>query len=164
MPRVRREPPVVAEMTPNTRALTVIDRDGEVVDIDLSPVSLETAGARLPQIDRAIQILREHKTFLEGVITSSFVPGQVEKRIANQLYEYKPETAWEVTDPEVLYGLLVEAEARQEITDEELAAAGERKTVFSFHNGRLNVLVKRIPAIDQFRTQRIGVAKLRIKK
>lgn len=154
---------MVAEIA-STRALSIISAEGEIVDIDLGPVSLETAGLRLPQIQRAIKILRDHQTFLEGVITSSFAPGQTEKRIGDQLYEYKPETEWEITDAVPLYDELAEAVVAGDITDDEFAAATEKRTVITFHNGRLNVLVKRIPAIDRFRTQRIGNAKLRIKK
>ncbi len=58
--------------TETKRALALIDgQTGDMIEIDLAPVSLETAGARLPQIQRAIKILRDHLTFLEHVITSA---------------------------------------------------------------------------------------------
>jgi len=147
-----------------TRTLSIINRDGEVVDIDLSPVSLETAGIRLPQIQRAIKILRDHATFLEGVITSSFIEGQTEKRIGDQLYEYKPEAEWIVTDEMAMAEILADAHHNGDITDDEYLRVYQESVVRRFNHASLNVLSKRLPRINDLRHRVEGQAKLRIKK
>ncbi|HEV2250225.1 MAG TPA: hypothetical protein VGT60_06945 [Candidatus Limnocylindria bacterium] len=146
------------------KALSLIDpASGEIVPIDLAPISAEDAAAKLPVVQRAIRELRRFEAFLLEVIGASFVEGQTEKRIADQLFERKLETAWVIDDEGALWALLHAAAVREEITEAEFAKATTQVVSYRFNHSVLNVLVKRIPAIDTLRHRVTGDAKLRIK-
>lgn len=146
------------------KALSLIDPvTGEVIVIDLGPISEEDAAARLPFVQRAIRELRRFEAFLLEVIAASFVEGQTECRIADQLFERKPEATWVVDDPQAMVQLLDAALARREITDEERHKASQTLVSYRFNHTQINVLSKRIPAINDLRRRVEGDAHLRIK-
>ncbi len=143
---------------------SLLTKDGEVVPLELSPISADDAGLLLPQVRAVLQQVRRYEGFLADVIKSEMVSrGQRERRAGETVYELKGEAEWVVDDSGALFRVLVEARARGEVTPEEHEKAHQQVVTHHWNNSALNVLAKRVPEIDQHRHRTEGEPRLRTK-
>ncbi len=143
---------------------SLLTKDGEVMELELLPISADDAGLLLPQVRAVLQQVRRYEGFLADVVKSSMLErGQRERRSGDTVYELRGEAEWIVDDSGALFRVLVEARARGEITPEEHVKAHQQIVTHHFNHSALDVLVKRVPEIDQHRHRTEGEPRLRTK-
>ena len=143
---------------------SLLTQDGEVVKLELSPISAEDAGLLLPQVRAVLQQIRRYEGYLADVIRSEMAHrGQRERRSGDTVYELKGDAEWVVDDSGALFRVLVEARARGEITAEEHEKAHQQVVTHHFNHAALKVLAKRVPEIDKHRHRTEGEPRLRTK-
>lgn len=141
-----------------------VDSNGELVPLDIAPISVERAGELLPQVVELSRAVARYRGFLESVLTDEMIAkGQTEKRVGSTVFELKSDGVWTVTDEQELAAVLRVASATGDLTHEEVNAAMSERIVLSWHHGKLTTLAKRVPAIDQHRSRSEAPAKLRVK-
>ena len=146
------------------RLPAVLDVTGEILELELIPMSADDAGLQLPRIRAAAAVLRRYADYLADIVISEMKQRhQRERRSGDTVYELKGDAEWVVDDSGALFRVLVEARARGEITAEEHEKAHQQVVTHHFNHSALNVLAKRVPEIDQHRHRTEGEPKLRTK-
>lgn len=152
-------------MTLTTGRPRILTPEGEVIDLELGPITAEEAAQRIPFIQATLRELKRFEQFLSDVVSDEMrARGQTERRAGDTVFELKPETAWVVDDGGAMYAVLYQAVGKHEITENEFHEAVQQVVTHRFDHRRLNVLVKRVPEIDTHRKRVEGAAKLHIKK
>ena len=143
---------------------SLLTKDGEVVELELLPISADDAGLLLPQVRAVLQQVRRYEGYLADVIKSEMVSrSQRERRAGEVVYELKGDAEWIVDDSGALFRVLVEARARGEITPEEHVKAHQQVVTHHFNHTALGVLAKRLPEINRHRHRVEGDPRLRVK-
>ena len=149
---------------PLTVQPALLTKDGEVIELELLPISADDAGLLLPQVRAVLQQVRRYEGYLAEVVKSEMIQrGQRERRAGDVVYELKGEAEWIVTDPGAMFRVLVEARAQGEITAEEHEKAHQQIVSHRYNHTALNLLAKRVPEIDQYRHRTEGEPRLRTK-
>lgn len=145
-------------------APALIDESGEIVRLEMLPVSADQAGTLLPKVYEHLKAVRRFAQYLEDALSAQMATdGQTERLIDGRLWECKPEVGWEIEDEGAMFALLAQSLRDGQITEAEFIDAVQQEVVYRFDNGRLNALAKRLPAIDGFRRRVEGKARLRLK-
>ena len=143
---------------------SLLTKDGEVMELELLPISADDAGLLLPQVRAVLKQVLRYEGYLTDVIKSEMVSkGQREHRSGETVYELKGEAEWFVDDPGALFRVLMEACVDNEITRDELDTACAQVVTHRWHHGRLTTLAKRVPEIDRHRHRTEGEPRLRTK-
>jgi len=147
------------------RQLALVDPStGELIPIEVGVITVAEAAARLPLVQRTLRELRRFEQFLADTVAADMrARGATERRVDDLIYELKPEATWIVDDGGALFRALLEALGEKQITDNEFNEAVQQLVTFKFDHRRLNVLARRVPAIDQLRRRVEGDARLRVK-
>lgn len=153
-------------MTTDLAPRIVNPRTGELVGLEVGgAISVDEAAEQLPLVTAAIAHLIRVKDYLRDVITDSMVKaGQTERLMGEALYELKGDASWIVDDQGALFRALVDACSHDQITRLELDDAVQQVVEFVFHQGKLNALARRVPAVDQLRRRVEGEPRLRQKR
>jgi len=116
-------------------------------------------------LQRTLRELRRFEQFLADTVADDMrTHGQTERRAGDVVYELRAEATWVVDDPGALFQVLHDGVARDEITRLEFDDAVQQVVEFTFHQGKLNSLARRLPQIDKLRRRVEGESRLRQKK
>lgn len=147
------------------RQLALLDpATGELIPISYDPISADEAASRLPATQAMVKELRRYEQFLADCVTDEMkARGQTERRAGDVMFELKGVADWVMDDPGAMFALLHESVARGDITEDEFNEAVAQVITYRANHARLNVLSKRVPAINEHRRRVEGDARLRVK-
>jgi hypothetical protein len=152
-------------MTAETQLPAIVTPDGEVIRMELTPMSATEAGSLLGHVQGWLAQARRLEGYLLNLLEAEMrQSGQTERRAGDLTLEFKGSTTWVVDDGEAMGAALLAAHRDGQVTRDELALAAQQRTSWTFNHARLNALVKRVPAIDELRRKVTGDPRISVKR
>ncbi len=143
----------------------IVSADGEVIRLEMIPMTADDAGAMLPKVTDWIKEARRLEGYLLDVVSSEMrQQGQTERRAGGIVFELKAPSTWVVDDPEAMGAAVLEAHRLGQVTREELEKGAQQRISWTFNHSILNSLAKRVPAIETFRRKESGEPRLSVKR